>query len=443
VPLIQIVDSGRRWCRAPVAPASRPGVRLAGGHVAARCAARRQGDPAAHRRAARSGRHQDGGRARASREATRRRGPEGADGAGLLAALPTAEPGGGCCSPRPTVPAPSSPTGCANAATTSRRWSRTAPRCVAPPRPSCALRSPPTRSRSRADPQCSRGSTRSGSGHLGSSWRSDRPRRVRRELGAQDHPRCCRSFCAGSRPRGRERTRPWVVSSNPVDPVTGRHDASTAASRLRSAGRSHQVVSAPVAGSPGRSRCYVRRRRRLGVAGARRWRRRRPPRSPAIRSSSHPSRSSTPASRRCRPTGGGSCTAPRSPVGGPCSAPTGRRTRPPSCRPCPRVFAPVTPIHPRLSADGCVVVAVTEIPFDLFRDDDRDLRWDVYRLLVPECGGQVNGWELVSTADSSGVARDDVFVDSAPSLSGPARRSPTSIRHRGLPTASRRSPWST
>ncbi len=75
-------------------------------------------------------------------------------------------------------------------------------------------------------------------------------------------------------------------------------------------------------------------------------------------------------------------------------------------------------IHPRLSADGCVVVAVTEIPYDLFRDDDRNLRWDVYRLLVPECGGQVNGWELVSTADSSGVARDDVFVDSAPSLSG-------------------------
>jgi Tol biopolymer transport system component len=75
-------------------------------------------------------------------------------------------------------------------------------------------------------------------------------------------------------------------------------------------------------------------------------------------------------------------------------------------------------IHPRLSADGCVVVAVTEIAFDLFRDDDRDERWDVYRLVLPECGGQVNGWELVSTADSTGIARDDVFTDSPPALSG-------------------------
>ena len=53
-------------------------------------------------------------------------------------------------------------------------------------------------------------------------------------------------------------------------------------------------------------------------------------------------------------------------------------------------------IRARLSADGCVVVAITEIPFDLFRDDDRDERWDVYRLLVPECGGQPNSWELIS-----------------------------------------------
>ena len=53
-------------------------------------------------------------------------------------------------------------------------------------------------------------------------------------------------------------------------------------------------------------------------------------------------------------------------------------------------------------------------PYDLFRDDDRDLRWDVYRLVVPECGGQVNGWELVSTADSTGIARDDVLDRVAP-----------------------------
>jgi Tol biopolymer transport system component len=75
-------------------------------------------------------------------------------------------------------------------------------------------------------------------------------------------------------------------------------------------------------------------------------------------------------------------------------------------------------VHPRISADGCVVVAITEIPYDLFRDDDRGERWDVYRLVVPECAGQVNGWELVSADARSGTARDDVFTDSAPSLSG-------------------------
>ncbi len=75
-------------------------------------------------------------------------------------------------------------------------------------------------------------------------------------------------------------------------------------------------------------------------------------------------------------------------------------------------------IHPRLSADGCVVVAITEIPFDLFRDDDRDDRWDIYRLVVPECGGQPNGWELVSADERSGTARDDVFVESPPAVSG-------------------------
>jgi hypothetical protein len=75
-------------------------------------------------------------------------------------------------------------------------------------------------------------------------------------------------------------------------------------------------------------------------------------------------------------------------------------------------------IHPRLSADGCVIAAVSEIPFDLFRDDDRDDRWDVYRLVVPECGGQPNAWELVSGAELTGIARDDVFTDSAPALTG-------------------------
>ena len=86
--------------------------------------------------------------------------------------------------------------------------------------------------------------------------------------------------------------------------------------------------------------------------------------------------------------------------------------------PVPDGVRPGETLHPQLSADGCVIVAITEIPFDLFRDDDSDERFDVYRLTVPECGGQVNGWELVSTADRSGVARDDVFTDSIPAVSG-------------------------
>ena len=75
-------------------------------------------------------------------------------------------------------------------------------------------------------------------------------------------------------------------------------------------------------------------------------------------------------------------------------------------------------IRARISADGCVVVAISEIAFDLFRDDDRDERWDVYRLLVPECGGQPNAWELVSVSRRTGTAMDGVFTDSAPALSG-------------------------
>jgi hypothetical protein len=86
--------------------------------------------------------------------------------------------------------------------------------------------------------------------------------------------------------------------------------------------------------------------------------------------------------------------------------------------PVPRTVRSGDTIHPRLSADGCVIVAITEIAFDLFRDDDRDARWDVYRLVVPECGGQPNGWELVSASERTGTARDGVFTDAAPALSG-------------------------
>jgi hypothetical protein len=74
-------------------------------------------------------------------------------------------------------------------------------------------------------------------------------------------------------------------------------------------------------------------------------------------------------------------------------------------------------VLPSVSADGCVVVALSEVPFDLFRDDDEDARWDVYRLAQPHCGGQPGAWELVSTR-ADGIARDDVAGDVAPSVSG-------------------------
>ncbi|MFP5486783.1 MAG: choice-of-anchor D domain-containing protein, partial [Acidimicrobiia bacterium] len=73
-------------------------------------------------------------------------------------------------------------------------------------------------------------------------------------------------------------------------------------------------------------------------------------------------------------------------------------------------------IHPRVSSDGCVVVATTEVAFDLFRDDDRDERWDVYRLVVPECGGQPNAWELISVDERTGVAMDGVDVEAPAAL---------------------------
>ena len=55
-------------------------------------------------------------------------------------------------------------------------------------------------------------------------------------------------------------------------------------------------------------------------------------------------------------------------------------------------------IMPVISSDGCVVVVQTQLALDLFRDDDNDERWDVYRLVVPECGGQADTWELVSAS---------------------------------------------
>jgi hypothetical protein len=84
--------------------------------------------------------------------------------------------------------------------------------------------------------------------------------------------------------------------------------------------------------------------------------------------------------------------------------------------PVPKSVRAGDTIHARISADGCVVVATTQIAFDLFRDDDRDDRWDVYRLVVPECGGQPGAWELISADPRTDVAMDGVDVESPPAL---------------------------
>ena len=76
--------------------------------------------------------------------------------------------------------------------------------------------------------------------------------------------------------------------------------------------------------------------------------------------------------------------------------------------------------HPVISADGCVVVVTTEIAYDLFRDDDKGSRWDVYRTTLPACGGKLNDWTLVSTlVNTSGVAqaRGDVNPDEPAAVS--------------------------
>jgi Tol biopolymer transport system component len=73
---------------------------------------------------------------------------------------------------------------------------------------------------------------------------------------------------------------------------------------------------------------------------------------------------------------------------------------------------------PAISADSCFVVVVTEIAYDLFRDDDRDARWDVYRLQMPSCGGEPGDWKLVSAAAFGGGASDAANPDDTPAISG-------------------------
>ncbi len=77
-------------------------------------------------------------------------------------------------------------------------------------------------------------------------------------------------------------------------------------------------------------------------------------------------------------------------------------------------------VRPAISGDGCVVVVVTEFAYDLFRDDDDGNRWDVYRLVLPHCGGTLGDWELVSTAstdDGDTTASDLAVPDETPAVS--------------------------
>ncbi|MGB8857983.1 MAG: choice-of-anchor D domain-containing protein, partial [Ilumatobacteraceae bacterium] len=77
-------------------------------------------------------------------------------------------------------------------------------------------------------------------------------------------------------------------------------------------------------------------------------------------------------------------------------------------------------VWPVVSADGCSVTVITEMAYDLFRDDDGGSRWDVYRLLLPECGGELGDWELVSASRGAGFdasAGDDVSPLYPPAVS--------------------------
>ncbi|MEZ5249813.1 MAG: hypothetical protein R2713_11550 [Ilumatobacteraceae bacterium] len=61
-------------------------------------------------------------------------------------------------------------------------------------------------------------------------------------------------------------------------------------------------------------------------------------------------------------------------------------------------------VRPAISGDGCVVAFVTEIAYDLFRDDDTGARWDVYRTVLPACeDGAADG----GAAGGAGAGVDD------------------------------------
>ena len=86
-------------------------------------------------------------------------------------------------------------------------------------------------------------------------------------------------------------------------------------------------------------------------------------------------------------------------------------------------------VWPVLSADGCSVTVITELAYDLFRDDDVGSRWDVYRLLLPACGGRLGDWELVSASRGAGfesAAGDNVSPLYPAAVSSEGPKSPPS-----------------
>ena len=79
---------------------------------------------------------------------------------------------------------------------------------------------------------------------------------------------------------------------------------------------------------------------------------------------------------------------------------------------------PGSAVNPVLSADSCSVTMITEIALDVFRDDDSGSRWDVYRQVLPHCGGTLGDWELVSVDGPKPVsARNDVVPTDPPTVS--------------------------
>ena len=77
-------------------------------------------------------------------------------------------------------------------------------------------------------------------------------------------------------------------------------------------------------------------------------------------------------------------------------------------------------VWPVLSGDGCTVMFVTQIAYDLFRDDDQGSRWDIYSQTLPTCGGTIGDAELVSSGGGSGfqaAAADNVSAAEPPAVS--------------------------